>query len=321
MNCMKKRLGLRLRRRPAFARRRFGKCVTEWGSSHIRSHKQGETVRKPEVLQLDYLELLFGLTPGLIEVPKPRKKRRQLKRRRRAKGKNGVKGAFIPRVGETKNLALVVRSTDRKVAFRTHAPDEQGGNTEFVGISDEALRRLHYVLLVGSLRYLKECAEIASPRVAEVWEWIQREGQEEPFSFDACVLIAAELSVAPDFRDPFPDVWEEDKFGRRVVYRRGVSVDFAGATPASLREAIKETLTRRYPKGIPPHADVCRRMLMRADLGDQEAIDWIAGKTDLNPSFAECSTALGFNAAVTGQIDGNLTMPERRTKARKLDVA
>lgn len=310
-------LGLRsLSRRAAFANRRFGKAP-----QHLAPRQALQRAKSVSCPQPDLLEVLFGLRAGkLSTTAPPPKRRKRMKRRRRAKSKHG-KGAFIPRVGETKNLPLVIRTTDRKLAFRPKASEEDPGNDVFSGVSDPGLRRLHYVLLVSSLRSLKEHVEIGSPRAAEIWSWIEREGQEEPFSFDACVLIAAELSVDPNFRDPFPDVWEEDDQGRVIATRRGVSVDFAGAAPEDLRTALAETLRRGYATGIPNHADVCRRMLMRADLGDHEALAWIDGRSNKLPSFAECCDALGFEPAHSGLPKGSTSTQSPSATVFELEVA
>lgn len=315
---VKVKLGLRgLSKRAAFANRSFGTCSAQF-SNRLRVRQRALHSRES---QPDLFEIFFGLKAGKVTLEQaPVARKRKVKRRRRAKDASGKKkGALIPLVGQTRNLKLVVRKTDRKIAFRTKSPQEVPGTDEFMGVSDDGLRRLHYVLLVASLRTLKEHVEIGSPRAAEVWAWIEREGQEEPFAFDTCVLIAAELSVDPSFRDPFPDTWEEDEGGRLIHYRRRVDVDFAGATPEGLREALRETLRRGYPNGIPNHADVCARMLMRADLGDPEALEWITGQSTIAPSFAECCDALGFEMADSGQPTGD--SDAKPAKGRVLEVA
>ncbi len=258
--------------------------------------------------QLDWVEMLTGERREILRTAAPATRRR--KRRKRARLKGGQKGAFIPRVGETKNLPLVIRTSNRKIAFRERLPEEEPGNHVFASLSDEGMQRLHYVLLISSLRSLKEHAEVGSARSAEVWAWVERTGHDEPFAFDTCVLLAAALSIDPAFRNPFPDTWELDEEGRPTVLRRGVDIDFAGASPEDVRELCRAIL-RRSKTGVPQHARILRDRLIDAEYGNSDARRWIAGESSATPNYRECLEALGFASAAERDASPSAVTPSR----------
>jgi len=173
------------------------------------------------------------------------------------------------------SIRLKVRTTDRKIAYRSKAPKEHLLRNE-ERFSDDGIRRLHYALLVGSLITLKDHAEIGSARAAEIWLWIEREGH-EAFSFDACVQIASELSARPDFRDPFPEL----------------DIDLIGAEPESLRQLARRLVRRNFGE-LPPHAGLLRRGIRAAEAGDPDALAWCLSDTNDALGFPACCDALGF---------------------------
>jgi hypothetical protein len=230
-------------------------------------------VTKPESpvapQQLDF----FGIANAtLIYQIKPKFARR--KRKKRTKGLQY-------------KMQLKVRQNERKLAFRSKAPKEHLLKNEDTWTETD-IRRLHFVLLVGSLITLRDHAQIDSVRAAEIWTWINRKGFDD-FSFDACVAIAGELSIDPSFRNPFPEI----------------DIDFAGADPDALRNMAAYLVRRNFGE-LPPHAGLLRRGIRAAESGDTDAIEWCLAQAgdaaDADDStqrvdqlsFESCCDALGF---------------------------
>jgi len=256
-----------LSKRAAFARRRFRRASQTWV---IKPHQQNSVSAASPApatpTQLDF----FGFTNSTLVYQIRPKFKRKLKRR----GK-----------GLQYKMLLRIRNAERKLAFRSKASKEHALRNDEAW-SDNDIRRLHYILLVGTLITLRDHAEIDSVRAAEIWTWIERRGMGD-FTFDACVAIAGELSVDPAFRNPFPEV----------------DVDFRGADPEGLR-ALAKHLVRKNFGALPPHAGLLRRGIRAAETGDPDAIEWCLADASDPLGFVSCCDALGFEPeSVRSQID------------------
>lgn len=256
--------------RPAFARRVFRRASRRWVIKP-QQHRRAATPAPPAPAvpaQLDF----FGFTNSTLVYQIQPKFRRKRKSKRRGKGLQY-------------KMQLRIRAAERKLAFRSKAPKEHTLQNEEVW-SDDDIRRLHFVLLVGTLITLRDHAEIDSVRAAEIWTWIERKGMGD-FTFDACVAIAGELSVDPSFRNPFPEV----------------DVDFLGADPDALRTVAKHLVRKNFGE-LPPHAGLLRRGIRAAEAGDPDAIEWCLADASDPLGFVSCCDALGFETEdVRSQID------------------
>lgn len=247
--------------RPAFARRVFCRKSRKWviGSRSQQQVSKPVHSAPPPPTQLDF----FGFfNSSMVYQAKPKFTRKRKKSKRRNKGLQY-------------KMQLRIRAAERKLAFRSKAPKEHQLRNEETW-SDDGIRRLHYVLLVGTLITLRDHAEIDSSRAAEIWRWIERPGMDD-FSFDACVAIAGELSVDPSFRNPFPEV----------------DVDFLGADAGALRMVAKH-LVRKNFGALPPHAGLLRRGILAAEAGDQDAIQWCLADASDPLGFVACCDALAL---------------------------
>jgi hypothetical protein len=239
-------------------RGRFSMRTRSWGISPKR-RVIATPMEKLKGVVTKAMQLgLFNIDLGNYQVP-VKFRRKRIKRNSRL--------ARLRRRGHQYALQMRTRKTDRQVAFRNRASPEEPGNA-FTW--DKAMQYvLHHDLLIKSLRALRQLCEIKSPKAAEIWRWMSRKGENEPFAFETCVAVAGMI-------DP----------------------DYAGADPDVIRNGIRLLIRKTYNVQM-PHPDVLRQGIDAAESGDPDAIAWCQSDVDAALSFVECCEALGFDADET----------------------
>ena len=197
--------------------------------------------------------------------------RRLAKRREKALLRSKKKRRIKPkRQGLQYSLGVRFREAPRKLKFTRKAPKEVGIGNEFDWDMRQA-RRLHAAVLADALALLREHLLNGSLRVAEVWMWISRRGQDEPFAFDTCCLLA------PEFPEFFDD-W-----------------DLGGLDSEALRDQIEIMIRRRFSNRLSALIRVLKAAVVDIDLGVSSARQWVNSEDPGPLSFSECVDALGFD--------------------------
>ena len=241
-------------RRP-LVRGRFRLSTRSWGISPRRRITTAITERIHKAVAQAVQLALFHLDFGSYQLPAKFNRTKRRKKQSRTER--------LRRRGKQYRLAMRTRTAPRVVEFRHRASVEDDVNT--FTWAKSAQRMLHYHLLMESLDALKAHIHARSVRAAEIWRWIARRGNNEPFAFDTCVRMAAAL-------DP----------------------DYSGCDPDTLRNALERILRKTYGVQL-PHADVLRAGIKDAEEGNPDAIAWVLSEHDAPLSFCECCDALGFD--------------------------
>lgn len=231
----------------------------------------------------------------LLGVPEPDEaspytKRIAIRRRTKAakrKGKGKGKGLQY-------KIKLRVRKSERVLEFRRRTT-EVSGNSETATWSDEAIKRLHYCLLIDSLMTLRHLSAGESDKAAEIILWMLSDST-GAFSYRQSVAIAAEISVQPDFVSPYKEV----------------DVDLLGIDYIELRSMCLNLARRKYGQ-LPNFFDRLVSGIRDAADGSQKALEWCLSQDGVGPlSFKGCCEALGFEAAECLDLIG-----ERKKVVRK----
>jgi hypothetical protein len=253
---------LRYHRRP-----RASVCTSDHSETHHDVERSAE-IKPSDAAQLDIFgfadvtqEMYEALEKAKAAKHKPKKakrKRRRLKgKRRRSKRKPGPLQY---------RMAIPTRLTPRVIRFhRKEARDHALKNTETW--TEHGMRKLHYILLLDSIKSIRDHASLGSSRACEIWLWASRTGCAEPFAFETCVEIAGEF-------DP----------------------DYIGADPDALRNLLSRLIRKAYGE-IPMHHELLRRAVLAVDAGDADALAWMKSDAADDLSFNDCCMALGFDPA------------------------
>lgn len=160
---------------------------------------------------------------------------------------------------------IKLRFLNRKIAFKPKLPkDVIGDNPE--SFSTQGAKKLHWILLLESLKELRECAIVRSGRVAEILQWFLRRDCSEPFAFETCLAIAGEFDE-----------------------------EYRGADPDVFRRSLLKEIQQDYG-GVPPHRDLLRHAIIDCDYGSADALAWMQSNDDSELSFVDCCEAMGFTA-------------------------
>jgi len=169
-------------------------------------------------------------------------------------------------------IKLMLRKTDRKIAFRNRITDDEPGNA--FAWEDPRIVRLHTFMLDEALETLRNHCERASPRAAEIIAWVDRRLPDEPFSFETCCSLYHKVDDDGEVLGPFdPDIV------RPMVHQQ-------------IRQAFHAVL---------PHAKVLRKGIEEAEAGNEEAIEWVLSDSVEPLSFSSCCDALGFDVEFARQ--------------------
>lgn len=192
------------------ARRCFRQATHSWSLRFTRTAQSHVTPQpvKPLLAQPD----LFGLAAVTEVYPaKPRFAQRAevsqaspRRQHRRSKTKACKKGKKDDRDHRKKGLQykikLRIRGSDRVKEYRhKDTMDHKLVNDETGSWSNKGILKLYRSLLIESIAQAKRCDDLEFATHAEIWEWINCNSADEPFSFIRCCEVS---DVDPDIMRP-----------------------------------------------------------------------------------------------------------------------